>query len=357
MVVGPLPPPMQGAAATTEAFVAHLAATGPLSVCNNAIGPGGRLTGSIVKFVRTMGALAVVAGGARRPGRALYIALDGGLGLAYNLMVVALARALGYRLYLHHHSFAYISTPSLLMALLARAAGRRATHVVLCGAMGAALAARYPATERTFVLSNAGLIPMPPATAGRDHGPRFVIGLLSNLIADKGIDSAIAVLRAGRQRGLDLRLVLAGPAQDGAMERLLAAARAEFGDAIEITGAIGEGAKPAFFAGLDLFVFPSRYDNEAEPRVVIEALVHGVPVLATARGCLPDMIGADAGATVDPGDDFVTAALALVISLQTDPARATHMKAAALARGRALAAAGRGQIENLARRIRGKIEA
>ncbi|MFM2129205.1 MAG: hypothetical protein RL477_751 [Pseudomonadota bacterium] len=353
VAVGPLPPPLQGAAATTDAFVARLAALGPICVRNNALGPGGRFAGSIVKLGRTLRALATILGGAGRKDRTLYAVLDGGLGLAYNLAVVALARALGYRIYLHHHSFAYINARSLLMALLARAGGRTATHVVLCETMGMQLAARYGTAERRFVLGNGGLMAPPDAPVHRPS-TAFVFGFLSNLMPEKGVDTAIAVLREARRRGFDCRLALAGPAQGRESEKLLDAARAEFGAAIDITGAIGEDAKAEFFAHIDLFVFPSRYANEAEPRVVIEALRHGVPVLATARGCLPEMIGTDAGAIVKAGEDFAARALDLAARWRADPLEAGRRREAAAAQGRALSADGRRQAAILAGRIMGK---
>lgn len=356
IVVGPVPPPLQGAAATTEAFAARLTALGPVRLCNNAVGAGGGIIGAAVKFARTICALGTVLALAGQPGRALYIALDGGLGLAYNLAVVALARVFGYRLYLHHHSFAYITQASLLMAAIARIAGRDATHVVLCGSMGAALAGRYPAAARAFVLSNAGLMSAPALPARAPGAHSFTIGFLSNLMPEKGVDTAVAVLREGLRRGLDLRLVLAGPVQDRTVADMLAAAKAELGPALDLTGAIGEAEKSAFFAGLDLFIFPSRYANEAEPRVVAEALLHGVPVIATARGCLAEMVGADAGAIVATGEDFTTAALALAEGWVARPADAARARAAALAQGTALAERGRAQLSSLARRIQGETE-
>lgn len=358
VAVGPLPPPLQGAAATTAAFIARLRAEGPLCVCNNATGTsGGSLARAAIKLGRTLRAMGGVLAGTPRPGRALYLALDGGWGLAYNLTVVVLARLCGYRLYLHHHSFAYLNQRSGLMALLCAAAGRRATHVVLCGGMGERLAARYPAAAHAFTLTSAALVDPPGAGASGMPRKGFTLGFLSNLILEKGLDTAVRIVREGRRRGLDLRLVLAGRAPDRAAEDFVAAAKAELGPALDVLGAIPEEAKGAFFARTDLFVFPTRYVNEAEPRAVIEALLHGVPALVPARGCLGEMVGSGSGMVVGAGDDFTEAALRLVERWIAAPALREAASAAAAARGKELRDQGRAQLDTLARRIAGTFPA
>ena len=42
---------------------------------------------------------------------------------------------------------------------------------------------------------------------------------------------------------------------------------------------------------MDVFVFPSRYRFEAQPIVLIEALSHGIPVLAPTIGYISELLG------------------------------------------------------------------
>ena len=48
-----------------------------------------------------------------------------------------------------------------------------------------------------------------------------------------------------------------------------------------------------------LFVFPTRYKNEAFPLSVIEAFSYGVPVITTNEGSLPLMVTRESGIVVN----------------------------------------------------------
>lgn len=78
-------------------------------------------------------------------------------------------------------------------------------------------------------------------------------------------------------------------------------------------------------ASADVFVLASLW--EGNPLVVMEAMSAGKPVVATAVGCLPELVPASAGELVAPGDD---AALARAMArLAGDPGRASAQGAAA----------------------------
>lgn len=64
-----------------------------------------------------------------------------------------------------------------------------------------------------------------------------------------------------------------------------------------------------FMASFDVFVLPSL--TEGTPNVIIEAMAHGKPIIATAVGGVPDLVTDDVGILV-PRDDIKALAAAMV---------------------------------------------
>ena len=86
-----------------------------------------------------------------------------------------------------------------------------------------------------------------------------------------------------------------------------------------------------FYDHTDLLVMPTFYEGYG--MVVAEALARGIPVVGTRTGAIPDLVGADAGLLVPPGDE---AALAEALrSVLDDPSLRARLQAGAReARGR-----------------------
>ncbi|MCK6503473.1 glycosyltransferase [Myxococcota bacterium] len=128
-------------------------------------------------------------------------------------------------------------------------------------------------------------------------------------------DDLPVLLAAGRLNAqkdhATLLRALADPALGEAPLRLLLAGEGELRPELEaLADALGLGERvrflgvrrdvPELMAAADAFVLSSTY--EGNPLVVMEALSAGLPVVATAVGCVPELVDASTGALVPPRD-------------------------------------------------------
>jgi glycosyltransferase involved in cell wall biosynthesis len=127
----------------------------------------------------------------------------------------------------------------------------------------------------------------------------------------------------------DLRLVIAGPDGWGADALTDRIARSTHADRIVRLGWVDDADRGALLRGASVLAYPSRYEGFGLPP--LEAMAAGTPVVATAVGALPEVLG-DAAVLVAPSDPDALAE-ALTALVDDDTARQ-----AAITHGRARAA-------------------
>ncbi len=94
---------------------------------------------------------------------------------------------------------------------------------------------------------------------------------------------------------------------------------------ITFTGAVAPERLALLYAAADLFVLPSRFEGYG--MAYAEAIAHGVPVIGTRAGAVPDTVPAGAGVLIAPDD---AAALSAVLrELIGDAARRGRLAAGA----------------------------
>jgi glycosyltransferase involved in cell wall biosynthesis len=150
------------------------------------------------------------------------------------------------------------------------------------------VAGGYPA-ERISVVPNSTDI---PAAAPGPAGDSILFA--GRLSAEKGVD---VLLEAAAGTGIRVRIAGDGPEREP-LERLAAArgARAEF------LGRIDRPRLEQEFARARAVVLPSVWPENA-PLVVLEAMAHGRPVIASSIGGIPELVrDGGTGLLVAPGD-------------------------------------------------------
>lgn len=309
VAIGQFPPPVSGFSLITERFVAVAGERHRVEVRDIAAAPGTRgLSKALSRVGRTLAAGLALARGVATRDRCCYIACEGNWGLLYTVTLLALARLFGYRTYLHHHSFRYVDRADRLMRLLLRLGGR-VHHVFLCNTMRVRFEATYGRAVLGSIVSNAAFVPpVPLATLPAATGP-VVLGHLSNLTCEKGLHTFLDLLRAARDAGLDVRGVLAGPIAAADDRALVEQAQAELGDRLDYRGSVYGNDKMRFYRDAEVFVFPTRYVNEAQPTVLFEAQSAGHAILSYDRGCIAAQVG-EFGLVAERDGAFVEPALA-----------------------------------------------
>ncbi|HLJ20536.1 MAG TPA: glycosyltransferase family 4 protein [Stellaceae bacterium] len=346
LVIGPMPPPVTGYSVITEFMIARLKEAAHVDTIDISADSLVRdVFYHLRRVARVSRALWALATRPVARGRILYLAVSGGAGVVYDLLLVSVARLRGYRMFIHHHAFAYLDRHSRLTAALMSLAGSATTHICLCPTMASRLRERYPGARRTTVLSNAAFIAPTEMERPSHHGPTRV-GFLSNLTPEKGLDTAIEIFRLLRAVGGDFVLTIGGPAPTPESRGLIDRAGIEFGPALDYRGPVYGAAKGRFFQDLDVLLFPTRYANEAEPLVMLEALAAGVPVIASARGCIPDDL-ADGGVVQGTGSEFSAAVAALLSEWASDRTRMAELSMSARGRAARLHDEARRELERL----------
>jgi glycosyltransferase involved in cell wall biosynthesis len=114
-----------------------------------------------------------------------------------------------------------------------------------------------------------------------------------------------------------VRLVLAGPDGWGTEALDAALARSPAADRVTRLGWVDDAARADLLAGASVLAYPSRYEGFGLPP--LEAMAAGVPVVATAVGAVPEVVG-DAAVLVPPGDPEALAEALRAVLLDAEQA-------------------------------------
>jgi len=146
--------------------------------------------------------------------------------------------------------------------------------------------------ERCFYLPNGVAKPCcfePETASDAPVGVPHIL-FLSNLVRTKGPLVLLEALADIHRRGIPFRASFAGAWESREFEEIFSDFVTENGlsSMVNYLGPKYGAEKEGLLSSADVFAFPSY--NDAYPLVILEAMSHGLPVVATCEGAIPDMV-------------------------------------------------------------------
>lgn len=293
IVIGPLPPPHHGVTVSTSLVLAnpllrdrfeveHLDTSDPRTLAN----VGSWDLENVRVGAKSVARLAAML---HKPRGVVYLPLSQSTpAFLRDSLFVGAASARGWKVAAHlrgsdFRAF-YESSPLAIRGLI-RATLRRVDSVAVMGPSLRWLFEGLVPSDRIAVVANG--TPEPNLNGvSRDLD---TVLFLSNLRPRKGVAEAVAAARLVLDEHPSARFLFVGDWADAEFERSIRTEAALAGDRIQFRSALTDGAKDRLLAAASIFLFPPA-EPEGHPRVVLEALAAGLPVVTTNRGAIADTV-------------------------------------------------------------------
>lgn len=335
LVVGPLPPPTHGCAVATGYVLASgLDASWSVVHLDTADRRGldnmGRLDARniFLAFAHLAGFLRLLM---RHRPLVVYVPLSQNLlGVLRDMLFLVPAVALRRRLVVHVHGGGFgnfhATAPAPVRWLIRAVLGRARRVIVLGDNLRGALRG-IVADDRISVVPNGMPDPFPGRAPERPGTPLHVL-YLGNLIRSKGFLDVLESARILIGDGMDVHVHLAGAWAAEAEREAALSLIDELGERLTVHGPVDSDARDDLLRRADVFAFPTYYEFEGHPFVVIEAMAASLPVVTTSHAALAETIEHERTGIVVPPRSPATLAAALR-RLAEDPALRQRLGAAA----------------------------
>ena len=115
---------------------------------------------------------------------------------------------------------------------------------------------------------------------------------LSNMMKSKGWPIALHAAHILKQMDIDFTFTFAGslPSEAEKTEFKNLVETYSLENEVKYIGYVDKEKKHELLSNSDILVFPTEYQYEALPRVIIEAMEYGMPVVANTNGSIPSII-------------------------------------------------------------------
>jgi glycosyltransferase involved in cell wall biosynthesis len=332
IVVGPLPPPIHGVTVSTKLVLAnrqlherfrvqHLDTSDHRSGKNIGVWDARNVIGALGAVTRLLCSL-------RPPRGVVYLPLSQSTpGFMRDSLFVVIGHTLRWRVGAHLRGSdfrAYYETSPRPLKRWIRFTLRRIDSVAVMGESLRWIFVGLVPDERIAVVPNGTPDPGPlPNRRDRNH-----VLFLSNLLRRKGVVEAVDAALLVLERLPAAKFIFAGNWESDDLERELRERVRVLNGAVTFQSSVDGDEKDRLLASAAVLLFPP-VEPEGHPRVVLEALAAGVPVVTTNRGAIRETVG-ESGFVLDEPQP---AALArCVLQLLGDPELSVRQSRAARTR-------------------------
>ncbi|MGZ0069652.1 glycosyltransferase family 4 protein [Microbacterium arborescens] len=307
LTISQLPPPRHGSTIMTEHFLRAIGELGHESSLlerrfSRSVAEVGRFS------IRKLGSAAWIpirllrAIAREKPDACVFFVTNRRLSFMVDVALTLVLRATRTPtiLYVHTSGWHDLASTGWVWRKGAEYIFKKAISVVTLGPALAADLAALDVSSRLSVIRNTS----EPQSATEPHNGAMSVIFISNLIPSKGVLDFLAIAEKVGSTHPSIRFTVYGATADATFE---ASVRERIRNArsanISFGGAIGNAeSMSAVLSRADILLFPSRYEYEAQPLTIVEALSFGVPVAAYDVGGVSDIVHNDHGLLASIGD-------------------------------------------------------
>ena len=302
LVVAPTPPPVHGVSVFTKMLLSSIELRTRFRVNHVELGDRrsshnmGRLDvrNVVLAFVHLVEVLVVAW--TQRPALCYLSLSQNALAFHRDALLIAAARSSGARVVTHLHGgyfgefYRTASGPLRWMI--------RLTHrwVHRCWVLGESL---RPLLDGLLPPTRVRVVPngVPAKESEKQRSVRSLDALptvlfMGQVCESKGVGDLLHALSLTEENGQSVRCLIAGPYLTE-RDRSVLEPRIrdmEEGGRVVALGVIQGEEKARALCEADIFALPSKYPLEGQPLAILEAMAQGLPVVATPRAAIPDMV-------------------------------------------------------------------
>ena len=244
-----------------------------------------------------------------------------------DFVVVQMIKGMGYKVVVHYHNKGVATHQDRWLDDALYKRFFKGIKVILLSECLFVDVKKYVDRKNVFVCAN-GIpcslaldSPSESSYDSKNQNPHILF--LSNLLVSKGVMVLLDALRILKDKGCAFICNFVGgeTAEMNAVMFGSEVAKRGLDGMVEFHGRKYGKDKEAFFHSADMFVFPTFYQNECFPLVLLEAMEHGLPCISTTEGGIPGIVDDGKTGYLVPKHDAVALAEKIQALLADDNLR------------------------------------